>query len=146
MPSAEEFKALMGFPKEGNTVGRLKVESVSVKRISVSHRKPPQYGFSAEIVVEGEGSEREVRVAFHRLSAGRKQIFSDNGTPYLCDAKKTVVHKANGKLSITSKWICVAQPRKAKLAGVRKNSRVTNMLREIAELYRLKEEPFKSRA
>jgi DNA uptake protein ComE-like DNA-binding protein len=146
LPSAEEFRVLMGFPKEGDTIGRLKVESVSVKSTLVPRRIPVQYGFSAEIVFAGASNEKEVEATFHKLFESGKPIFAEYGTPYLCNVKNVAGQRSQGAFSVNAVWVCVAQHRKAQLGSVRGNSRVAGVLREIADLYKLKEDPFRSRA
>ncbi len=146
LPSAEEFRVLMGFPKEGDAIGELRVKSESVQRLSATSGKTSEAVFSAEMVVEGAGSESEVKAALERLFQNGKLIFSENGTPYLCDVRKIAVRQIGDKFVSTSMWICMVQPRRAKLRGVRSNLQVAGMLREIAELYKLKDEIFRSRA
>jgi DNA polymerase (family 10) len=147
LPFANEFKVCMGFPKKGDNVNGFKVESILVKQIAAHHEKTRRYEYPIEILVKGEGNPNQIRKAFQGFFEREMRFFSEHGTPYLCNSGQMKIRKIErDKHSIVAKGICVTQPRKTIVDDIRLNAKVANVLREIAELFALKEEYFKSRA
>jgi hypothetical protein len=79
MPFAIKFRAMMGFPFAGDTIGDLTVERVDVRHEGVG---PGQYAYTARIVLRGPGGQRGVRQALKALLSSHPMTFSGYGNPY----------------------------------------------------------------
>ena len=79
MPFAVKFRAAMGFPFEGDTVGGFTVESVDVR----DRRSGEEgYVYEAKIVVHGPGGKQGVWRALKPIFSSHPTTFSGYGNPY----------------------------------------------------------------
>jgi hypothetical protein len=79
MPFAKKFRAMMGFPFAGDTVGDFAVESVDVRD---EPHAAGRYVYSVRMVLQGPGGQQGVRRALKPLLSSRPITFSAYGNPY----------------------------------------------------------------
>jgi hypothetical protein len=79
MPFAAKFRAMMGFPFAGDTVGGYLVESVDVGHEAIG---PGLYAYSVHMVLHGLGGQQGVRRALKPLFSSHPMTFSGYGNPY----------------------------------------------------------------
>lgn len=79
MPFAPKFRAMMGFPFAGETIGDYAVESVDV---TDEHGDTGRYAYHARMVLRGPGGAEGVRRALKGMFAQHPMTFSGYGNPY----------------------------------------------------------------
>ena len=79
MPFAVKFRAAMGFPFEGDTVGGFTVESVDVRD---KRSGEDGYVYEAKIVLHGPGGKQGVWRALKPIFSSHPTTFSGYGNPY----------------------------------------------------------------
>jgi hypothetical protein len=80
MPFATKFRAMMGFPFAGDTLGDLIVERVDVR--DEPSACPGVHAYVAEMILSGPGGQKGVRDALKPLLARHPFTFSGYGNPY----------------------------------------------------------------
>ncbi len=79
MPFANKFRAMMGLPLPGDSVGDFAAESVRVADVRSGW---DGYAYSVQMVLEGPGGKAGVRRTLGPLFAQRVTTFSSYGNPY----------------------------------------------------------------
>jgi hypothetical protein len=79
MPFAKKFRAMMGFPFAGDTVGGFTVERVDVRD---EPRSSGQYAYAVHMTLRGPGGQQGVRRALKALFSSHPMTFSGYGNPY----------------------------------------------------------------
>jgi len=99
MPFASRFRAMMGFPFAGETLGDYAVESVEV---TDEHGDTGRYAYRALMVLRGPGGEQAVRRALKAMCAQHPMTFSGYGNPYqLWFGKPVVESLGDGRFLVT---------------------------------------------
>lgn len=99
MPFASKFRAMMGFPFAGETIGDYAVESVEV---TDEHGDTGRYAYHARMVLRGPGGEQAVRRALKAMCAQHPMTFSGYGNPYqLWFGKPTIENLGEGRFVVT---------------------------------------------
>ncbi|NLG26602.1 MAG: hypothetical protein GX557_01740 [Chloroflexi bacterium] len=78
MPFAAKFRAMMGFPMAGETLGAFDVESVEVRDL----HELEGYHYGVRLVLRGPGGQAEALRALRPLFAQHPTTFSGYGNPY----------------------------------------------------------------
>lgn len=109
MPYSRKYEKHFAFPSDGDLVNGFKVESVLVDHVYVKGSKPRRYEYPTKIVVQGQGSSRDVRAAFNKLFNQKDvQILSGYGNPYTCNlGKPEIVQVGEERYEITARGHCV---------------------------------------
>jgi hypothetical protein len=99
MPFASKFRAMMGFPFAGETVGGYAVESVHV---TDEHGDTGRYAYHARMVLRGSGGAEGVRQALKAMFAQHPMTFSGYGNPYqLWCGKPTIESLGEKRYEVT---------------------------------------------
>ena len=94
MPFAKKFRAMMGFPFAGDTIGDFTVESVEVRDEKIDAQG---HGYSARMVLQGPGGQQGLRGALKPLLSSHPTTFSAYGTPYQLWFGKPEIESLGGK-------------------------------------------------
>ena len=94
MPFAKKFRAMMGFPFAGDTVGDFTVESIDVRDEKIDAQG---HGYLARMVLHGPGGQQGVRGALKPLLSSHLTTFSAYGTPYQLWFGRPEVESLGGK-------------------------------------------------
>ncbi len=94
MPFANKFRAMMGFPLAGDTIGGLAVESVDVRD---ERGGSEGYVYSVRMVLRGPGGEQGVRRALKTLFSSHPTTFSGYGNPYQLWFRKPEIESLGDK-------------------------------------------------
>jgi hypothetical protein len=99
MPFADKFRAMMGFPFPGETLGAFTVESVDVGHEGIA---PGLYVYPVRIVVSGPGGVTAATKALRPLLSQQCTTFSGYGNPYqLWFGKMTIESLGEGRYAAT---------------------------------------------
>ena len=94
MPFAVKFRAAMGFPFEGDTVGGFTVESVDVRD---KRSGEDGYVYEAKIVLHGPGGKQGVWRALKPIFSSHPTTFSGYGNPYQLWFRKPKIESLGDK-------------------------------------------------
>jgi hypothetical protein len=99
MPFADKFRAMMGFPFPGDTLGAFTVESVEVGHEGIA---PGLYVYPVRIVIQGPGGVSGASKALRPLLSQHCTTFSGYGNPYqLWFGKASVESLGEGRYAAT---------------------------------------------
>ena len=99
MPFANKFRATMGFPFAGDTVGSFTVEHVDV---GCDPHGSGRYTYPVRIVLRGPGGQQGVRQALKSLLSSHQTTFSAYGNAYqLWFARPEIESLGNKRYAVT---------------------------------------------
>jgi hypothetical protein len=99
MPFANKFRAMMGFPFAGDTVGSFTVEHVDV---GCDPHGSGRYTYPVRLVLRGPGGQQGVRQALKSLLSSHQMTFSAYGNAYqLWLARPKIKSLGNKRYAVT---------------------------------------------